>query len=39
VGAAVPLADLPSALKGLADEKVMRSTFTVAYDSVLPAWQ
>jgi Protein of unknown function (DUF3089) len=30
----------PSVLKGLAgDEKVMRSTFTIAYDSVLPAWQ
>ncbi|HUB70425.1 MAG TPA: DUF3089 domain-containing protein, partial [Acidimicrobiales bacterium] len=29
----------PSVLKGLAgDEAVMRSTFTVAYDSVLPAW-
>ena len=31
---------LPSVLKGLAgDEAVMRPTFTVAYDSVLPAWQ
>lgn len=31
---------LPSVLKGLAgDEAVMRSTLTVAYDSVLPAWQ
>jgi Protein of unknown function (DUF3089) len=31
---------LPSVLKGLAgDESLMRSTFTVAYDSVLPAWQ
>jgi len=30
----------PSVLKGLAgDEAVMRSTFTVAYNSVLPAWQ
>ena len=30
----------PSVEKGLAgDEAVMRSTFTVAYDSVLPAWQ
>jgi len=30
----------PSVLKGLAgNEAVMRSTFTVAYDSVLPAWQ
>jgi len=30
----------PSVLKGLAgDEAVMRSTFAVAYDSVLPAWQ
>ena len=30
----------PSVQKGLAgDEAVMRSTFTVAYDSVLPAWQ
>ena len=30
----------PSVKKGLAgDEAVMRSTFTVAYDSVLPAWQ
>jgi hypothetical protein len=30
----------PSVVKGLAgDEAVMRSTFTVAYDSVLPAWQ
>jgi Protein of unknown function (DUF3089) len=30
----------PSVLKGLTgDQKVMRSTFTVAYDSVLPAWQ
>jgi Protein of unknown function (DUF3089) len=30
----------PSVEKGLAgDETVMRSTFTVAYDSVLPAWQ
>ncbi len=31
---------LPAVLKGLAgDENIMRSTFTVAYDSVLPAWQ
>jgi hypothetical protein len=31
---------LPTVLKGLAgDETLMRSTFTVAYDSVLPAWQ
>jgi hypothetical protein len=31
---------LPTVLKGLAgDESLMRSTFTVAYDSVLPAWQ
>jgi hypothetical protein len=31
---------LPTVLKGLAgDEQLMRSTFTVAYDSVLPAWQ
>jgi hypothetical protein len=30
----------PSVLKGLkGDEQVMNSTFTVAYDSVLPAWQ
>ena len=30
----------PSVQKGLAgDEAVMASTFTVAYDSVLPAWQ
>jgi Protein of unknown function (DUF3089) len=30
----------PTVLKGLAgDEDLMRSTFTVAYDSVLPAWQ
>jgi hypothetical protein len=30
----------PSVEEGLAgDEKVMRSTFTIAYDSVLPAWQ
>ena len=30
----------PSVQKGLAgDEAIMRSTFTVAYDSVLPAWQ
>jgi len=30
----------PSVLKGLAgDENLMRSTFTVAYDSVLPAWR
>jgi hypothetical protein len=30
---------LPTVLKGLAgDENLMRSTFTVAYDSVLPAW-
>ena len=30
----------PTVLKGLAgDENLMRSTFTVAYDSVLPAWQ
>jgi hypothetical protein len=30
----------PSVVKGLAgDQEVMRSTFTVAYDSVLPAWQ
>jgi hypothetical protein len=31
---------LPTVLKGLAgDEALMRSTFTVAYDSLLPAWQ
>ena len=31
---------LPTVLKGLAgDESLMRSTFAVAYDSVLPAWQ
>jgi len=31
---------LQTVLKGLAgDETLMRSTFTVAYDSVLPAWQ
>jgi hypothetical protein len=31
---------LPTVLKGLSgDEAVMNSTFTVAYDSVLPAWQ
>jgi hypothetical protein len=31
---------LPTVEKGLAgDESLMRSTFTVAYDSVLPAWQ
>jgi hypothetical protein len=31
---------LPTVLKGLAgDEDLMRSTFNVAYDSVLPAWQ
>ncbi len=31
---------LPTVLKGLAgDESLMRSTFSVAYDSVLPAWQ
>jgi Protein of unknown function (DUF3089) len=31
---------LPTVLKGLAgDENLMRSTFSVAYDSVLPAWQ
>jgi len=31
---------LPTVLKGLAgDENLMRSTFAVAYDSVLPAWQ
>jgi Protein of unknown function (DUF3089) len=31
---------LPTVLKGLAgDETLMRSTATVAYDSVLPAWQ
>jgi hypothetical protein len=31
---------LPTVAKGLAgDENLMRSTFTVAYDSVLPAWQ
>jgi Protein of unknown function (DUF3089) len=31
---------LPSVLKGLkGDEQVMNSTFTTAYDSVLPAWQ
>ena len=31
---------LPTVLKGLAgDQAVMNSTFTVAYDSVLPAWQ
>ena len=30
----------PSVLKGLAgDENLMRSTFTTAYDSALPAWQ
>jgi hypothetical protein len=30
---------LPTVLKGLAgDENLMRSTFTLAYDSVLPAW-
>ena len=30
----------PTVLKGLAgDENLMRSTFNVAYDSVLPAWQ
>ncbi|MGD0700580.1 MAG: DUF3089 domain-containing protein [Trebonia sp.] len=30
----------PTVLKGLAgDESLMRSTFTVAYNSVLPAWQ
>jgi hypothetical protein len=30
----------PSVQKGLAgDQAVMRSTFTVAYDSVLPAWE
>jgi hypothetical protein len=30
----------PSVLKGLnGDEQVMNSTFTTAYDSVLPAWQ
>jgi hypothetical protein len=30
----------PTVKKGLAgDEAIMRSTFTVAYDSVLPAWQ
>jgi Protein of unknown function (DUF3089) len=30
----------PTVQKGLAgDEKLMNSTFTVAYDSVLPAWQ
>lgn len=30
----------PTVLKGLAgDESLMRSTFTVAYDSILPAWQ
>jgi len=30
----------PSVLKGLkGDEQIMNSTFTVAYDSVLPAWQ
>jgi len=30
----------PTVLKGLAgDENLMRSTFTVAYDSLLPAWQ
>jgi hypothetical protein len=30
----------PTVLKGLAgDHSLMRSTFTVAYDSVLPAWQ
>ena len=28
-----------SVLKGLANENLMRSTFTVAYDSVLPAWR
>jgi Protein of unknown function (DUF3089) len=31
---------LPTVLKGLAgDQTLMRSTFTVAYDSVLPAWR
>ena len=31
---------LPTVFKGLAgDDKLMNSTFTVAYDSVLPAWQ
>jgi Protein of unknown function (DUF3089) len=31
---------LPTVQKGLAgDEALLRSTFTVAYDSVLPAWQ
>jgi Protein of unknown function (DUF3089) len=31
---------LPTVEKGLAgDEALLRSTFTVAYDSVLPAWQ
>jgi hypothetical protein len=31
---------LPTVEEGLAgDESLMRSTFTVAYDSVLPAWQ
>jgi hypothetical protein len=31
---------LPTVLKGLAgDEDLMRSTSTIAYDSVLPAWQ
>jgi hypothetical protein len=31
---------LPTVLKGLAgDQALMNSTFTVAYDSVLPAWQ
>jgi Protein of unknown function (DUF3089) len=31
---------LPTVAKGLAgDEALLRSTFTVAYDSVLPAWQ
>ena len=30
----------PTVVKGLAgDEELMRSTFTVAYDSVLPAWR
>jgi hypothetical protein len=30
----------PTVLKGLAgNEQLMRSTFTVAYDSMLPAWQ
>lgn len=31
---------LPTVFKGLAgDEELLRSTFTVAYDSVLPAWR